>query len=91
VRGTGETDKPTLPRVARIRPRVARPAALRSARFDGRSVRTGFHRWPDLSPGAQATGPAVITGGEATVVVPPGAVFRVDAYGNIVIAVGRRR
>ena len=91
VRATGQTDKPALPRAARVRSRVARPAAVRSARFDGRSMRTGFHRWPDLSPGAHATGPAVITGGEATVVVPPGAAFRVDAHGNIVIAAGRRR
>ncbi len=90
VRATGVTEKPALPR-ARVRARLARPDSVRLARFDGRSMRTAFHRWPDLLPGARATGPAVITGGEATVVVPPGAAFHVDTYGNVVMATGRRR
>jgi N-methylhydantoinase A/oxoprolinase/acetone carboxylase beta subunit len=35
-------------------------------------------------PGHAASGPAVITGAEATAVVPPGFRFRIDGFGNIV-------
>ena len=43
-----------------------------------------FYRWPTLAPGAARAGPAVITGAEATVVVPPAFAFRVDGFGNVV-------
>jgi len=90
VNATGVTRKPVLPK-ARGRRHTARPAATRQARFGGRNVRAGYFRWDDLRPGAAATGPAVVTGGEATVVVPPGMSFSVDGYGNIVARHGRRR
>jgi N-methylhydantoinase A/oxoprolinase/acetone carboxylase beta subunit len=48
-------------------------------------VRVSFFRWPDLEPGARGRGPAVITGAEATVVVPPRFAFRVDAFGNVLV------
>jgi N-methylhydantoinase A/oxoprolinase/acetone carboxylase beta subunit len=44
-----------------------------------------FFRWPDLEPGSRGRGPAVITGAEATVVVPPRSAFRVDAFGNVLV------
>jgi len=85
VVAAGVTDKPVLPR-ARVRRTVTpRPVARRPGRFDGRTVRVSFFRWPDLVPGSRAAGPAVITGAEATVVVPPQCVFRVDAFGNILV------
>lgn len=84
VRAAGVTDKPTLPssRLKRHRPR---PAAVRQGRFDGRATKVAYYRWPDLSPGAAAQGPAVIAGAEATVVVPPRFQFTVDKFSNIVM------
>jgi len=84
VRAAGVTEKPTLPsrRLKRHRPR---PAAVRQGRFDGRPAKVAFFRWPDLSPGAAAPGPAVIAGAEATVVVPPRFHFIVDTFSNIVM------
>ena len=76
---------------ARVRRHTARPAATRQARFDGRSVRAGYFRWDELRPGAAASGPAVVTGGEATAVIPPGMSFSVDGYGNIVARAARTR
>jgi N-methylhydantoinase A len=61
---------------------------VRPATFGGRIVKTGHYRWPALVPGAAARGPAIITGAEATVVVPPGFRFAVDGFGNV-IAEGR--
>jgi N-methylhydantoinase A/oxoprolinase/acetone carboxylase beta subunit len=88
VRAAGITDKPDLPfqRPRRvIRPRAA---AMRQSRFDGRMRRTAFYYWPDLLPGSRGRGPAVITGPEATVVVPPRAAFAVDGFGNVIVTTG---
>ena len=71
VRATGLTTKPSLPSTRIRRRTVPRPAALRAARFDGRDVRTSYCRWDACPPGSYARGPAIITGGEATIVVPP--------------------
>jgi len=79
----GLTDKPTLPRVDES-PRAAEPYRVREARFGGAHVPTAFHRWADLAPGAEGDGPAVIAGGEATAVIPPGFHFRLDAFANLV-------
>jgi N-methylhydantoinase A/oxoprolinase/acetone carboxylase beta subunit len=84
VTATGLTEKPKLPFT---RPRLAfapRPADRRPGRFGGRSVTVNFHRWEALVPGAAGAGPAVITGGEATAVIPPGFRFHVDGFGNLV-------
>jgi N-methylhydantoinase A/oxoprolinase/acetone carboxylase beta subunit len=85
VRAIGVTRKPSLPFTRVGRATTPRPAGTRPGRFDGRDVKTAFYRWDACVPGAHARGPAVITGGEATIVVPPGFNFSVDGYGNVVI------
>ena len=47
-------------------------------------VATAFYRWEGLAPGSVAEGPAVVAGGQATAVVPPGFRFRIDEFGNLV-------
>jgi N-methylhydantoinase A/oxoprolinase/acetone carboxylase beta subunit len=86
VKATGVTAKPRLP-FAKPR-RVSRPvpAAVRPGRFGGRSVKVSFYQWESLEPGARASGPAVVTGGEATIVVPPGFTFHVDGFRNVICA-----
>jgi N-methylhydantoinase A/oxoprolinase/acetone carboxylase beta subunit len=85
VRAAGVTEKPRLPFV-RTRRRTSPAAAfVGPARFGGRAVKTAHYRWPSLSPGSDARGPAIITGAEATVVVPPGFRFSVDGFGNVVV------
>jgi N-methylhydantoinase A/oxoprolinase/acetone carboxylase beta subunit len=85
VTAAGLTAKPALPFVKPKR--VSRPpvAARRPGRFDGRPVSMALYRWESLVPGASAHGPAVVTGGEATVVVPPKFSFSVDGFGNILV------
>jgi N-methylhydantoinase A/oxoprolinase/acetone carboxylase beta subunit len=84
VKASGITDKPDLPqspeRLARPQPRSVRPA-----RFGGRMLPTAFYRWDDLAAGVRAPGPAVVTGGEATAVIPPAFAFRVDRFGNLIV------
>ena len=83
VVAVGRTDKPAMPR-AEARPSVAEPYRVGDARFDRALLATKFFRWRDLAPGATADGPAVIAGGEATAVVPPGFRFRLDEFANVV-------
>jgi N-methylhydantoinase A/oxoprolinase/acetone carboxylase beta subunit len=88
VVAVGYTDKPALPRTDAV-PSPAAPSRVREVRFAGSLVPTGFFRWDDLSAGAAGDGPAVISGGEATAVVPPGFRFCVDGFRNLVAT--RRR
>jgi N-methylhydantoinase A/oxoprolinase/acetone carboxylase beta subunit len=84
VRASGLTGHPKLPK-SKERDTAAKPHARHPARFDGRLWNTAFYRWEELIPGARAAGPAVVTSGEATAVVPPGFAFRVDGFGNLII------
>jgi N-methylhydantoinase A/oxoprolinase/acetone carboxylase beta subunit len=84
VRAAGVTEKPTWPFRRPTRRTSPRPASIAAGRFDGRSFRVALHRWPDLEPGAAGRGPAVITGAEATAVIPPGFRFRIDGFGNVI-------
>ncbi|MCR4374690.1 MAG: hydantoinase/oxoprolinase family protein [Acidobacteria bacterium] len=84
VSAAGVTDKPALPFVKVRGTTKARPSAVRPGRFGGKNAPLAFFRWDDLAPGAAAAGPAVIAGGEATVVVSPGWKFKVDGHGNVV-------
>jgi N-methylhydantoinase A/oxoprolinase/acetone carboxylase beta subunit len=80
----GRTAKPDLPRADAAPRTAAAPYAVRDARFGGALVSTGFFAWGDLAPGAAGDGPAVVAGGEATAVVPPGFRFQLDAFANLI-------
>ena len=88
VKAAGITDKPALPYARPRRARLPR-STVRAGRFDGKSHRVAFYRWNDLRPGSAGNGPAVIAGGEATIVIPPGWTFQIDGFGNA-IAKARR-
>jgi N-methylhydantoinase A/oxoprolinase/acetone carboxylase beta subunit len=83
VTATGVTRKPELPRHAVERALPAVPSHVGPARFNGRVHETRFYRWEALEPGAVAAGPAVVAGGQATSVIPPGFTFRIDEFGNL--------
>jgi N-methylhydantoinase A/oxoprolinase/acetone carboxylase beta subunit len=89
VNASGLTDKPRLPFRRPGRPFAARPSARRPGRFSGRAVNVACFNWPALAPGARGRGPAVLTSGEATVVIPPGFAFRIDGFGNVIAAKAR--
>ena len=83
VLATGRIGHPPLPRVPRAPIRSAPVLARRLARFAGRPTRTSVVDWTHLEPGMSGNGPAVVTGLDATAVVPPAWRFRVDAWGNL--------
>ena len=89
VVASGLTARPALPFRRPSRSFRPKPAQTRTGRFAGRAVAVAHHRWDDLEPGAAGSGPAVITSGEATGVVPPGFRFRIDGYGNVICTAPR--
>jgi N-methylhydantoinase A/oxoprolinase/acetone carboxylase beta subunit len=84
LKATGVTRKPSLPRGEITR--THRPDVWRQsdAAFGGRHVTAAVYRWEDLLPGSVADGPAIVAGGQATVVIPLNFRFRVDESGNVV-------
>ena len=85
VRAAGTTQKPKLPFTKPHRAFRPAPAQKRPGRFGGKSHAVASYRWADLVPGATAPGPAIVTGPEATAVVPPGFRFSIDGFGNILV------
>ncbi|HET9370064.1 MAG TPA: hydantoinase/oxoprolinase family protein, partial [Vicinamibacterales bacterium] len=85
VHATGVTEKPPLPKARALRRSTPKPSGVRPGRFGGRDVRVSFYRWADLPVGSAGAGPAVISGGEATVVVPPRFQFEIDRFGNVIL------
>jgi N-methylhydantoinase A/oxoprolinase/acetone carboxylase beta subunit len=84
VVASGSGAKPRLPFERIRRSFTAAPARVRPGRFNGKQVRVAHYDWDALGPGARASGPAVITSGEATVVIPPGFRARIDGFRNVI-------
>jgi N-methylhydantoinase A len=59
--------------------------------FDGKKVKTKIYSREDLTPGAQYSGPAIITEYSATTVIPPGKRFHLDKAANLIISLANPR
>ena len=68
---------------------VPAPLARRPVVFSAGEgpVETAVHRREALPAGAELTGPAIVGQLDATTLLPPGSVARVDEYGNLLIEV----
>ena len=89
VRAAGITHKPKLPFTKPRRAFRPAPAQKRPGRFGGKTHAVASYRWAELEPGATAQGPALVTGPEATAVIPPGFRFNIDGFGNLVVRLRR--
>lgn len=65
--------------------------AERQIYFDGASLPSCIYRREGLSPGDVIDGPAMITEYTSATLLPPGCRAMVDAFGNLIIAVGEER
>ena len=83
--------EPHTPARRELVPGDGRAACYDGARvfFEGRFVKTRFYRRDGLQSGDSFCGPAMITEYTAATVLAPGDCLRVDAFGNLVIAVGK--
>jgi N-methylhydantoinase A len=68
-------------------PGTPEPASRRPVCFDAAAgyVDTPVYWRPDIAPGQQVTGPAIIEEFGSTVPLHPGFTARVDAYRNIIV------
>lgn len=91
VKAIGLTEKPRLPEVE-AGGQDARQARIdsRFMRFDGRKERASIYARERLRARNVVPGPALVLDYEATTVIPPGFLARVDRYGNLIISRGRK-
>ena len=80
------------PPVWRGRPaQQSRQPETRPVYFAGRKIATRIYDREALPAGRTWSGPAILTEYSATTVVPPGARFRVDRNGNLLIELGQKK
>ena len=84
VNGIGYTNKPALPNRELSERPLAEPMATRTAWFGGQAWQTAFYQRESLSSGMKGYGPAIITSGQSTAVIPPNFSFSVDGAGALV-------
>jgi len=60
------------------------PISVREAHFGGRLWQTAIYHRELLLPGMEGEGPAILSGGESTVVVTPDFRFRIDGVGTLI-------
>jgi N-methylhydantoinase A len=88
---TGVMKKPRLGEIARGGPTAPRSAATGERRvfFAGRGwTKCPTYRREALKAGNRIAGPALVEEHASTTVLEPGDSLRVDAHGNLVIAIG---
>src|SRR5271170_828510 len=84
VSATGITRKYAFPS-SPSSPRPLPPAiATRPAWFKGEWRDTATYHSEQLGPGMEGIGPAIVTGGQSTIVIPPNFEFRIDSIGSLV-------
>lgn len=84
VNAAGITRKHSFP-LAEAEPKpLPAPVAMRKAWFAGGWCKTAIYHREALGPGMSGDGPAIVTGGQATVVIPPNFAFRIDGVGTLV-------
>lgn len=84
VNAAGITRKHSLGRAEARARELPKPLSVTEARFQGAWHATPVYAREALLPGCADSGPAIVAGGEATVVIPPGFAFRIDGAENLV-------
>lgn len=89
VRAIGQPDKPELQESAMDSEQPVEEAmkGVRSAVFDGETRETKIFDRENLKPGNRIDGPAIIVEYSSTIVVPPFACARIDAFSNIIMTI----
>lgn len=87
LRASGRPEKPEFEKAAALTPHALKEAALGETGtvFDGERLQTAILDRERLLPGNEIAGPAILVEYSSTLVIPPFAKCRVDAYGNLLL------
>lgn len=87
LRARGRPETPEFEHAAELTPRMPDEAVLGETEtvFDGRRQQTTILDRERLLPGNEISGPAILVELSSTLVIPPFARGRVDAYGNLLL------
>jgi N-methylhydantoinase A/oxoprolinase/acetone carboxylase beta subunit len=84
VNASGITQKYSFAPAACASQPLPPPVGTREAYFGGRLWTTAVYHREALLAGMEGEGPAILSGGESTVVITPGFRFRIDGVGTLV-------
>jgi len=89
LRALGKPEKPEFPKHPFTGEELSADALLgeHDVVFDGVCERTRIIRRDKLQNGNRFTGPAILIEYSSTIVVPPFATARVDAFGNVILTI----
>jgi N-methylhydantoinase A len=86
----GVVDPPALESDRPVATDTPDPTRSRDVTFEGTVRETAVYDREALAPGHEFDGPALVTGGETTLVLPPDHRATVDRAGNVVVTTGGR-
>jgi N-methylhydantoinase A/oxoprolinase/acetone carboxylase beta subunit len=84
VNAAGITQKHSFGSAECVSAPLPAPVSTRQAWFGGRLWETAVYHRELLRAGMEGDGPAILSGGESTVVITPGFRFRIDGVGTLV-------
>jgi len=84
VNVAGITKKHAFPSADAVSQPLSAPVSMREAWFGDRFWKTAVYHRAQLTPGMEGIGPAIVSGGESTVVITPNFRFRIDGVGTLV-------
>jgi len=84
----GRSAKPSFPALPEV-PGPAIASGTLNVSIDGAKRAVPVFARADLKPGQTFQSPAIVTQSDCTTCIPSGFDGRVDAYGNLILALGR--
>ena len=91
VDAAGITQRHVFPAAEAVSRPFPMPATTRQAWFGEGFWETAIYHRDQLLPGMESVGPAIVSGGESTVVITPNFRFRIDGVGTLVATRAERR
>ncbi len=89
VDAAGITQRHVFPAAEAVSRPFPMPATTRQVWFGEGFWETAIYHRDQLLPGMESVGPAIVSGGESTVVITPNFRFRIDGVGTLVATRGR--
>jgi N-methylhydantoinase A/oxoprolinase/acetone carboxylase beta subunit len=84
INAAGITQKHHFPSAQADPTPLPTPVSQRDTWFGDRFHKTAVYHREQLTSGMEGNGPAIVSGGESTIVIPPDFSFRIDGVGTLI-------